>query len=1024
LRGLTVKGLMSGANRCRSEVFFALVFLLFTLFIFRGYFEHTNILGTDSMGLPFIITSSHLSNDFFSTWISYSGLGFPDYPLPIYQTLYLAATALGISPLDIAKALLIVAFWLAGVSMFVCAKRLTGHNIPSVAAALVFCFNQVLLSQVIDGHYYFVLSYALFPFVFLIFHSILKGCRTKYDPLIPVVLVAYGTLATPNIVIISILFLGIFALSKWRLEQFPAKRLAMTIALIVLIMAFFGLSVLLANNNPTYNTSYPIQEAMRWSSPSMMDSLTLKASENSFFFGNETSAWVQPDSLTILADTTAFMVPILAFAALLWKEHHRSTLPLAIIAALFIFLAKGPYEPLSVVFEWGFNNIPILDTIRVFSRFSLLTSFCFGLLIAYFIIGLEARLSLPTSQKSLRSVLSRHRRKAIISLVVALGACLLFQSGAVLTGAVGTFDLPNEYQAPFDWVGEQDGDFRILNLPYMADYHNAPSTYGYPNTTTIDPGIYSMMYTGKDTVYGSSTYDFWSFFDHIIEVRSFGYKEIPSILGATASMRYIVVQTHTSAEELSAFMSMNGLTVAAQLDGGGMVLENNNWSPRVSAYSNISLVTGGRNMLTSLAGMGLYEPDAEGLVFLDQLTTTDAEQLLDIADRIYISNGDLTELYMELSDWSSEQSVMLSSLGTSHTTDDVSNWIQSKWPLKAGLTLNPTLFTTGRCSVTVTMESEGAGSRMFLKLMRGPDAGNLSISIPGMAVQTYDASYPVHQMAWIELQVPDQPGSVDITITNEGDGQNNLERLVMVAEDEMDAQMERVDLLLSDHLEKLVYVYPASSYFGEGRQLIGDEGTGVMTTEAGGPFNIIIGDLIAGQQRALVLQMNVTDQAVVTVGGVRANSTISSLDGAVYDLGQLSNGDEIGITTNGTYGVALFSGDWVENAPSEVDVGYEHPRSELYRVNIDGDGPLVIQVSENFNSWWSGRAGAESLLHLPINSVINGYLIYDGNSTVYIEYQGGVAYTIILVLLVIILLATASLIMFKRYKTWNKDTNG
>jgi len=1024
LGGLTVKRLMFGASRYRSELLFSFFLLLFTLFIFRGYFEHDNILGTDSMGLPFIITSSYLNNDFFSTWISYSGLGFPDYPLPIYQTLYFVATTLGISPLDIAKALLISSFWLAGVSMYICAKRLTGHNISSLASALVFCFNQVLLSQVIDGHYYFVLSYALFPFVFLVFHGILKGRRTKYDPLIPVILVGYGTLATPNIVIISILFLGIFAISNWRLEHFPAKRLAMTIALIIQIMAFFGLSVLLANNNPTYNTSYTIQEAMRWSNPSVMDSITLKASENSFFFGNETSAWVQPGSLTNFADTSAFIVPILAFAALLWKEHHRSTLPLAIIAALFIFLAKGPYEPFSAVFEWGFNNIPILDTIRVFSRFSLFTSFSFGLLIAFFIVGLEARLSFPTSQKCLRSVLCRQRRKTIISLVLVLGACLLFQSGAILTGAVGTFDLPNEYQAPFDWVGEQEGDFRILNLPYMADYHNGPSTYGYPNTTTIDPGIYSLMYTGKDTVYGSSTYDFWSFFDYIIDVRSFGYKEIPSILGATASMRYIVVQTHTSAAELSAFMSMNGLTVAAQMDGGGMVLENDNWSPKASVYSNISLVTGGRNMLTSLAGMGLYQPEAEGLVFLDQLTTTDVEQLLDIADHIYISNGDVTELYMELSDWSSERSIMLYNLGTSHTIDDVSNWIQSKWPLKAGLTLNPTLYTKGRCSVTVTMESGGAGSSMFLKLLRGPDCGNLNISIPGMAVQTYDASYPVNQMAWIELQVPDQPGPVDITITNVGDGQSNLERLVMVTEDEMDAQMERVNLLLSDHLEKLVYVFPASSYFGEGQQMIGDDGMGVMTTEAGGPFNIIIGDLIAGQQKALVLQMNVTDQAVVTVRGVRSNSTISSLDGAVYDLGQLSSGDTIGITTNGTYGVALFSGDWVEATPSEVQVSYEHPRTESYRVNTDGDGPLVIQVSENFNSWWSGRTGAESLLHLPINSVINGYLIHNGNSTVDIEYQGGVAYITILILLVIILLATVSLIMFKRYKTWNKDTDG
>ncbi|MDW5561800.1 MAG: hypothetical protein SA339_01130 [Methanomassiliicoccus sp.] len=1014
--------LRSLAFQFRWELTFSLLFLAVTLFIFRDFFQHANPLGTDSMGLPFILTYSELSHDFFATWISYSGLGFPDYPLPAYQILYQLDTALGLSPLDIAKALMISAFWLTGVSMFVCSKRMTGNLPAAVVAALVFSFNQVILSQVIDGHYYFVLGYALFPFIFIIVHGILKERRTKFDILIPLILVAYGTLAPPNIVLIAALFLGLYALILYLMEPFPLVRLSKVTVSIVLIVAFLGLSVLLANNIPTYNTSYPIQEAMHWSSSSLTDALTLKASENSFFYGNETSAWVQSPALIPVANMAAYLVPVLAFSALLWKDRRREVLPLAIIAVIFIFTAKGPYEPLSGVFEWAYVNLPLLDTIRVFSRFSLFTGFAYGLLVAYFMAGLESRADLASPSQRLLLLIKRHKKEVIASMVIIIGGCLIVQSGAIAAGAVGTFDLSAEYKAPFDWVGKEEGDFRVLNLPYMADYHNGPSSYGYPNTTTIDPGIYSLMYTGKDTVYGSSTYDYWAFFDQAIDGKIFGYKEIPSILGASSSMRYIVVQTHTSSEERDAFLSMHNLTVVAEFEGGGMVLENDNWSPRATAFSNISLATGGRSMLTDLAGMGLFEPASEGLVFLDQLTPFEAEQLLNITDHIYIENGDLTELYMDLAGWSTDQSVMLYDLGTSQTTDETSHWIQGKWPLKAGLTLSPTLYTMGKCDVSFDVESEGAGSYMYLKLMRGPDAGTITISIPGIPDQTYDANYPTHQMAWVKFQMPAVTGPVKVTIANQGDGLSNLERLVVATDEEMGAQVERVNTMLADHLDKLVYIYPADSYFGDGVQVRGEDGVGVSNSGEG--LNITVGNLLAGQERALVVDTNASDPASVTIQGDSALRLASGLDGSVFDLGHLRGGESIGISTNGTYGVAIFSGDWEKSAASTANVSYERLNSETYSVKVNGTGSLLLQISENYNSWWKGQADGGSILHVPVNSIVNGYLLKNGNTTVTVEYQGKATYLAIVGLLAVVLVATTALIVLKRYKSRKEGDDG
>ena len=45
-------------TKYRPELVFALLFLIITVFLFRGYLHSTNPLGTDAMGLPFIIEAS------------------------------------------------------------------------------------------------------------------------------------------------------------------------------------------------------------------------------------------------------------------------------------------------------------------------------------------------------------------------------------------------------------------------------------------------------------------------------------------------------------------------------------------------------------------------------------------------------------------------------------------------------------------------------------------------------------------------------------------------------------------------------------------------------------------------------------------------------------------------------------------------------------------------------------------------------------------------------------------------------
>jgi hypothetical protein len=159
----------------KCEIAFAFLFLVLTLVMFRGYLEHTNPVGTDSMGLPFNIESNKYNHDFFQSWVTYSSLGFADNPSPVYQSTYLLLSYAGLSPLDIAKGLMIFSFWLAGVLMFSSTRWLTKNLAASLVATAVFCLNQTFLSQITEGHYYFVLGCALVPLVFVILFMLVKG---------------------------------------------------------------------------------------------------------------------------------------------------------------------------------------------------------------------------------------------------------------------------------------------------------------------------------------------------------------------------------------------------------------------------------------------------------------------------------------------------------------------------------------------------------------------------------------------------------------------------------------------------------------------------------------------------------------------------------------------------------------------------------------------------------------------------------------------------------------------------------
>jgi hypothetical protein len=387
-------------------------------------------------------------------------------------------------------------------------------------------------------------------------------------------------------------------------------------------------------------------------------------------------------------------------------------------------------------------------------------------------------------------------------------------------------------------------------------------------------------------------------------------------------------------------------------------------------------------------------------------------ELMDQASHIYVYNGEVMDLVMALTSWGSGQHKDLYSLGVLHTNDTSRNWISSNWPIDSGYTMNPTLYTTGPTSFTVTVDPAVTGANdLYLKLLRGPGMGNLTIDVPGMPSQTYESAFADYQMTWVKVPMQNLTGPTTITITNDGKGANYIEQLLVASQEEIDQQIDECRSLLGDNMEKLVYVYMGTGYFNSTLHVLGGEGWGVASPAEGGEFSLTVQNLSAGHQYLQVYNIE-HHEASASLNGVGLASVNSTLRGTVYDLGTPDAGGTINIQTTGMYGAALFSGEWQEAAQPQATVTYSRSSSDTYLIHISSDQPTVLQVSESYSLLWEGHTNGTELTHIPINSLVNGYLVEAGEHDVTVEFQGKTTSMLITGALAASLIATTAALWF------------
>jgi hypothetical protein len=841
--------------RVKRTIFTCILFAFLTLIIFRAFLGGNTLVGSDGMGLPADFAMNQVEDSYFSAWRAFPALGHLNFPSPTLSAgYYISMEVFGLSPVALTQLLMMGSFWLAGITMYLCAHRITGSYVGGLAAGFTYQLNQVFLSQVTEGHHYFILGCAIFPILFLLIYRAIMDLDRRSAMAIPIVALLLGTVAAPNLVLILSVFISLFIISfallaprwHWIKRIYVLVVGGISVGLVVLPTVLMKYT---AGGTPVLSTFYTVEQTQLYSSLTPYNSLVMSSTENTFIYGLANGQWTIVGQLWLLGLIVAIGVPAIAYTALFVKSQRHLVLSLLVPSILFILLATGPNPPLGDLFTAMYNNIPLMDSIRVYSRFHLLTGFAVAIFIAIVFANLKdvhaslMRFQRIPGRKAIDHIFSK---KWLLAGILAI--CLVFPSSTIFSGEIRSFQMPESYAAPYVWVGEQDGDFRIINLPFQNVFYTSNMAHydGYPETMTMDVGMYSPVITGKPYAFGLETKSYWSFIGAALANNAYGYRNISELLGGTASVEYIVSQAYADPKETAIFASLDGMSVARTFDGGGVVFLNGNWMPRAHPIDRLCLVSGDRSAIPSIMGLGIVNLKTDGIVMINDIVEPGTlAGLLDQADLIVVPNMDLLQFIWDTTSWEGGQTLDLQSLANKHTVNAGSAWILSFDDYYAGYTSVPTVRTSGHHDLSVPMSMADDGQYdILVKTVFRPDAGRLSVRVDGSLNTTISPYATNPHSEWVRISdVNLTSGGHDLILSNDGSGSSSVEQIIVVPHDTMIDRLSEATNLLERYKDKVIYTVSGaqSSHWVPGTYLTwhGSNGWGLSSSAVLQSYDVV-----------------------------------------------------------------------------------------------------------------------------------------------------------------------------------------
>lgn len=404
-----------------------------------------------------------------------TGLGSPSFSLMWINT-YLNFTAV-FSQLGLSWNLIGLLFWmlpaivLSFISSFYCFKYFFPKRAKyGILTGIIYLLNTYFLMVFTGGQLGVSLAYSIAPFVFLTFTKNIDN-PTFRKSLFSSLALGLQMLFDPRLVYIT--FIAIFI--YW-LFNINVKHIVKQIMLVFILPSSIGFLL----------HSYWIVPLILTRASSIPVGFTSLLGLKFFSFSDfaHSLSFLHPNWPENLFGKTYFMksefllLPILAFSSLFFLRlvQKRIIIFFAFLGLLGAFLAKGANPPFGEVYVWLFSNFPGFVAFRDPTKFYLLISLSYSMLIPFSIWSLSNWISLRFKMKGyISSVLLM---VSILYVLILASPVLSKQFNRITTSHA----IPNDYVKLKNFLSSQPQFFRTLWIPSIQRFgffsNNHPAISG------------------------------------------------------------------------------------------------------------------------------------------------------------------------------------------------------------------------------------------------------------------------------------------------------------------------------------------------------------------------------------------------------------------------------------------------------------------------------------------------------------------------------------------------------------------
>lgn len=399
------------------------------------------------------------------------------------------------------------------IATFFLLKKIFQDDIYAFLGGIVLSFNTYFL-VLQTAHLTIAIAYSILPLLLLFFVNIYQCNKNKIivNSIVFSIIGSMAIILEPRIFYIEILFFlpGLFFLKKY----------FKTYTLIAFFIAFLNIFWILPLLNMNMNEIGEIVNRPLFGNQfrSLFHAITSMSPSWS---------WEEPTAFILQPIQFQFWIlPIIAFSGLLFlrkqdKYIRGVILFIYVIALSGIFLSKQTHLPFSDAYLWLYNNFPGFKLYRESSKFFLLTTVSYSILIPF----------------SIKTFIDFLRKKTIYAkqikllLVVLISIVYLLPSLTLVSGKIGTLfvarKLPEEYHKLNKLIEKDENYYRIIGVPITERWVSATSDHpkvsqiNIKNTwyrTTKDEQINGV---GQNAIMAILTKNYMPYIYNIINSRYF-----------------------------------------------------------------------------------------------------------------------------------------------------------------------------------------------------------------------------------------------------------------------------------------------------------------------------------------------------------------------------------------------------------------------------------------------------------------------------------------------------------------------